>query len=64
MEGSHYVQGKQEMDVIAESMEEVQLCACFNSIGTNKYGHCFVQSTQLQFLFHAADPNLDLIIVA
>ena len=42
-------------------MEHLQLSTFFNEIDANKYGDLFVQLTQLQCLFHSADPNLDLI---
>ena len=46
--------------VIAESMEHLQLSIFFNAIDTNKYEDLFVQLTQLQSLFHATNPNLEL----
>ena len=63
MEGSHYVRGKRGIAIIAESMEHLQLSTFFNAIDRNKYD-LFFQLTQLQSLFHATDPNLDLTGVA
>lgn len=61
LEGSPYVRGQREIEIIAESMEHLRLSTFFNAMDTNNYGDCFVQPTQLQSSFHAADRNLDFI---
>ena len=45
-------------------MVHLRSSAFFNAVNANKYEDLFFQLTQLQYFFHAADPNLNFFSVS